>query len=230
MQKTADSIGKDGDCMKFDGAIFDLDGTLLDSMYIWDSIGEDYLASLGIQPHENLNETFKTMSLRQAAGYYQSEYNVTLSLDEIMDGVNRMIEHYYMHDVKAKDGVKELLEKLKDNGVKMCVATATDLYLAEAAMRRNGILDYFSKIFTCTEVGFGKDSPQIYTQALAHLNTPKQSTVVFEDALYAITTAKEAGFCVVGVYDRSETKHRVKIEERSDMYIQSFKEMRDLID
>lgn len=216
--------------MRLDGAIFDLDGTLLDSMYIWDTIGEAYLISLGIQPHENLNETFKTMSLRQAAQYYQSEYNVTLSIEEIMDGVNRMIENYYMHDVKAKDGVRQLLENLKDKGVKMCVATATDLYLAEAALRRNGILDCFSKIFTCTEVGFGKDSPQIYTQALAHLNTPKQSTVVFEDALYAVKTAKEAGFYVVGVYDKSEAKHSGEIKKRSDMYIQSFEEMRDFID
>lgn len=216
--------------MRLDGAIFDLDGTLLDSMHIWDTIGEDYLISLGIQPHENLNETFKTMSLRQAAQYYQSEYNVTLSIDEIMDGVNRMIEHYYMHDVKAKDGVKELLGRLGDKGVKMCVATATDLYLAETALQRNGILDCFSKIFTCTEVGFGKDSPQIYTQALAHINTSKQNTVVFEDALYAVKTAKEAGFYVVGVYDRSEAKHSGEIKKRSDIYIQSFEEMRDLID
>lgn len=216
--------------MKLEGAIFDLDGTLLDSMYIWDSIGEDYLKSLGIQPRENLNQTFKTMSLRQAAEYYQTEYGVTLSIDEIMCGVNRMIEHYYAHDVVVKNGVKAVLNKLRNNGVKMCIATATDLHLAEAALQRNDMSEYFSKIFTCTEVGFGKDRPEIYDQALAHLDTPKSRTAVFEDALYAIKTAKKADFYVVGVYDRSEEKHSGEIRKRSDIYIQSFEEMRGFID
>jgi len=216
--------------MKIDGAIFDLDGTLLDSMFIWDTIGEDYLRSLGIQPREDLSQTFKTMSLLQAAKHYQREYGVTHNIEEIMHGVNGMIENYYFNDVKTKDGVRDMLEKLKRDVVKMCVATATDLHLAKAALERNGILGYFSKIFTCTEVGSGKDTPEIYNRALAHLGTPKQRTVVFEDALYAVKTAKEAGFFVAGVYDRSEAAQSAEIQERSDIYINSFAEMRDYID
>lgn len=216
--------------MKIEGAIFDLDGTLLDSMYIWDTIGGDYLRSLGIQPRENLNQTFKTMSLLQAAGYYRSEYGLTLSTDEIMDSVNHMIERFYFHDVKAKVGVKDVLERLKKAGVSMCIATATDLHLAEAALRRNDILEYFSGIFTCTEVGSGKDNPEIFNQALAQLATPKQSTLVFEDALYAVKTAKSAGFTVVAVYDKYEAEHSGEIRVLADIYIDSFSEMRDYID
>ena len=210
-----------------DGAIFDLDGTLLDSMYIWYTIGEDYLRSLGIQPRENLNRTFKTMSLKQAAEYYRSEYGVTLDTDEIMSGVNGMIESFYFNDVRAKAGVREVLELLKAAGVRMCVATATDLHLAEAALRRNGIFDYFSKILTCTEVGSGKDAPEIFKRALEHLGTPKERTLVFEDALYAVKTAMAAGFTVVGVYDRSEEEHGGEIRSLADFYIDSFSELEE---
>jgi HAD superfamily hydrolase (TIGR01509 family) len=170
------------------------------------------------------------MSLLQAAEYYRSEYGVTLSAGEIMDGVNRMIERFYFHDVKAKPGVGDALERLKNSGVRMCVATATDLHLAEAALRRNGILGYFSKILTCTEVGCGKDAPEIFNRALSHLDTPKQRTLVFEDALYAVKTAKAAGFTVVGVYDRSEEEHSGEIRSLADICINSFAEMRDFID
>lgn len=216
--------------MKMDGAIFDLDGTLLDSMYIWDTIGEDYLRSLGIEPRENLNKTFKAMSLLHAAEYYRSEYGVTLSTDGIMDGVNHMVERYYFHDVIVKPGVQVVLERLKRAGVGMCIATATDLHLAEAALNRNGIRTCFSEIFTCTDVGSGKDTPAIFNRALAHLGTARQSTIVFEDALHAIKTAKDAGFPVVAVYDQSEAEHSDEIRSLANAYFNSFTEMRDYID
>jgi len=106
------------------GAIFDLDGTILDSMFIWDTIGEDYLRSLGIEPKENLKETFKTFTLEQAAEYYRENYGVTLSVDEIIDGVNKMVERYYAETVKLKPGIEVFLEKLKAKGVKMCIANS----------------------------------------------------------------------------------------------------------
>ena len=135
------------------GAIFDLDGTLLDSMFIWDTIGEDYLRTIGYEPKEKLNETFKNLSLQQAACYYISEYGVTLTVDEIVDGVNKMIEKYYIDEVRLKPGVKELLQKFKDSEVKMCIATATDIHLVKAALERLSIDRYFSEIFTCSSVG-----------------------------------------------------------------------------
>ena len=186
------------------GAIFDLDGTLFDSMFIWDTIGEIYLRSIGYEPKENLNETFKTMSLYNAACYYQSEYGVTLSVDEIMDGVNKMVEKYYMHEVLLKKGVAEFLEKLHTMGVKMCIATATDKYLVEAALERCNVDKYFSEIFTCTSVGASKDEPVIYREALNHLGTEKKDTYIFEDAIYAVKTAKKDGFITVGIYDSHE--------------------------
>ena len=204
--------------MRIRGAIFDVDGTLLDSMFIWDTIGELYLRSIGYQPKENLNETFKNMSLRQAARYYQTEYGVTLSIDEIMDGVNAMLERYYRFEVPLKPGVAELLERLRQSGVKLCIATATDRHLVEAALDRCGVLSCFGEIFTCNEVGHGKDEPDIFEAALRFLGTRREETLVFDDALYAVRTAKEAGFPVAAVYDSHE-KEQDKVRLLADIYL-----------
>ncbi len=214
--------------MKIDGAIFDLDGTLLDSMFIWDAIGEDYLRSRGIEPHENLNERFKNMSLFQAACYYQSEYGLADSTDAIMVGINDMIQHFYMDKVLPKTGVPAFLDELKKRRIKMCVATATERHLAEAALSRVHLLSYFGEIFTCSLLGHGKDEPNIYHAAHCFLQTPKASTWVFEDALHAVRTAKSAGYPVIGVFDRS-ADHADEIRALSDRYIRSFEEMEDIL-
>lgn len=203
------------------GAIFDVDGTLLNSMYIWENIGEDYLRSLGIKPEKNLREKIKTLSLYQSACYFQDKYGIKLSTDEIMDGVNKMIEDFYLNKAELKEGVAEFLQELKNNGVKMCIATATDRYLVEGALKRCGVLNYFSDIFTCTSVGHGKDEPIIYREATNHLNANKKDVIIFEDALYAVKTAKADGFTVVSIYDESE-KNQDKIKSLSDFHFNDF--------
>ena len=213
--------------MRIRGAIFDVDGTLLDSMFIWDTIGETYLRSIGYQPKENLNETFKNMSLHQAARYYQTEYGVTRSIDEIMDGVNAMLERYYRFEVPLKPGVAELLERLRQDGVRLCIATATDRHLVEAALDRCGVLSCFGEIFTCNEVGHGKDEPDIFEVALRFLGTRREETLVFDDALYAVRTAKEAGFPVAAVYDSHE-RSQAEVRARSDLYLEDLTQLVEL--
>ena len=203
------------------GAIFDLDGTLLDSMFIWDTIGEEYLRSLGKEPHEDLKETFMTLTLEEAAVYYREHYGVSLSVKEIVDGVNAMVEQTYRTKVTLKPGIAEYLAWLKENGVRMCVATVTDRYLVEETLERLGVRHYFSEIFTCAEVGFGKDKPIIYQKALEHLETEKRDTYVFEDMLFALNTAKTDGFPTVGVYDRHEA-HQDELKGLADYYIFDF--------
>ena len=203
------------------GAIFDLDGTLLDSMFIWDTIGEEYLRSLGKEPHEDLKETFMTLTLEEAAEYYREHYGVTLSVKEIVDGVNAMVEQTYRTKVTLKPGIAEYLAWLKENGVRMCVATVTDRYLVEETLERLGVRHYFSEIFTCAEVGFGKDKPVIYQKALEHLETEKRDTYVFEDMLFALNTAKTDGFPTVGVYDRHDV-HQDELKELSHYYVLDF--------
>ena len=203
------------------GAIFDLDGTLIDSMFIWDTIGEDYLKSFGIEPKENLAEVFKTFTLTQAAEFYRNHYGIGLSVREIVDGINNMVAEIYRTKVTLKPGVRDFLKRLQSLGVKMCVATVTDRHIAEDVLKRLNVRDCLSEIFTCAEVGCNKQTPEIYRQALKHLGTPKTETVVFEDAVHAFKTAKEDGFKVAAVYDFHESKQE-EMKQLSDYYITDF--------
>ena len=203
------------------GAIFDFDGTLVDSMFIWDSFGENYLRTLGKEPKENLTETFKTFTLEQAAEYYRAHYGVTLSVGEIVDGVNEMVAEIYRTKVTLKEGVLEFLRDLQSKGVKMCVATVTDRPIVEDVLNRLGIRCFFTEIFTCAEVGYNKETPHIYRAALEALGTKKDETVVFEDALHALITAKKDGFKVAAVYDRHE-RNQTQMKENSDYYITNY--------
>ncbi|MBE6794844.1 MAG: bifunctional hydroxymethylpyrimidine kinase/phosphomethylpyrimidine kinase [Ruminococcaceae bacterium] len=203
------------------GAIFDFDGTLVDSMFIWETFGEDYLRSLGKEPKENLCDTFSTFTLEQAAEYYQKHYDVSLSVKEIVDGINNMVAKIYKEKVGLKQGVAEFLQKLYSKGVKMCVATLTDKHLVDEVLERLGIRDYFAEVFTTSEIGHSKKEPHIYRKALEFLGTNREDTLVFEDAFYALMTAKKDGFKVAAVYDRYED-NRVMMKANADYYISDY--------
>ena len=200
------------------GAIFDLDGTIIDSMFIWDRIGEEYLLSLGITPKENLAQTFKTFTLTESANYYRKHYGVKLTVKQITEGINNMVAEIYRTKVTLKPGAYDFLKRLHKIGVKMCIATVTDIDIAEDVLERLNISEYFSKIFTCAEVGSGKQNPEIYRQALKYLGTQKSETAVFEDAFHALKTAKDDGFTTVAVYDEHEPMQK-EIKEIADYYI-----------
>ncbi|MDD7131441.1 MAG: HAD family phosphatase, partial [Firmicutes bacterium] len=188
------------------GIIFDFDGTLFDSMSIWDTVGDDYLRSMGREPEEDLKEKLKPLSLLQVAEYLKGRYSIELSVREIMDGIDRMVEDFYFHVAAPREGIIPLLEELVRRNIRMCIATATDRYLVEGALKRFGMERFFSDIFTCTEVGKGKDSPEIFRIAMARLETDRETTAVFEDAYHAVHTAKGDGFKVVVIRDAHEIR------------------------
>lgn len=210
--------------IKFKGAIFDLDGTLFDSMPMWETVAWDYLISRGIRPNDDVREAVRAMSIQQVCAHFCSEYGLNLSQEDIIDGINGFVEAFYFHRVTLKAGVAAMLESLKKRDVKMCLATATDRYLVEAGLQRTGIGEYFGQIFTCTETGAGKDQPDIFNEALQFLGTEIKETIVFEDALYAIRTAKKAGFTVVALYDASVHHQQDHIKQLADYYFKSFVE------
>ena len=203
------------------GAIFDFDGTLFDSMFIWDTAGESYLRSIGKEPEAELQKVLKPMSLLQSAAYLREHYDIPLSNEEIMDGINRSVEDFYFHSVQPKPGVVALLTELERKSIKMCIATATDRYQVEAALARCGMRNFFSEIFTCTEVGSGKDRPDIFRKAMEHMKTDRGNTVVLEDAWHAICTAKADGFKLAAVYDSHESRQR-EIREMADIYLPDY--------
>ncbi len=213
-----------------EGAIFDLDGTILDSMFIWNEIGYKFLANKNIQAPPGADKEFIKMSLKQAAEYYIEHFDNTATIESIITDINSLVEGFYFNEVVTKALVTEFIEKLHKKGVKMCVATATDKYMVEKALERNGLRHYFSEIFTCNGVGAGKDKPLIYDIALKHLGTEKDKTYVFEDALYAIKTAHKAGYKIVGIKDVSEPEDPEVVKSYCDIYINEYSEINDYID
>lgn len=200
-------------------AIFDFDGTLLDSMGIWATIASQYLKSLGVTPKPDVDETIFRMSLVDAANFLRREYHLEKTLSEIRSEVNQIVETSYFETLEVKPGVLEMLARFKRDGVRMCVATASDRYVVEAAMKRTGLADFIDTIFTCTELKTTKDEPLIYEKAMEQLGGEKESTVVFEDAAHAVQTAKEAGFTVVAIYDDTEKENQAYIRELADYYL-----------
>ncbi len=207
------------------GAIFDLDGTILDSMFIWNEIGYKFLESKNIQAPPGADKEFIKMSLQQAAEYYIEHFDNTATVEGIINDINNLVTDFYFNKVLKKDGISEFLEFLNKRDVKMCVATATDKFLVEKALERNELLHYFTEIFTCNGVGAGKDTPVIYDKSLEHLGTKKEETFVFEDALYAIQTAHKAGYNVVGIKDVSEKADEAEIKAYCDYFINDYSEI-----
>lgn len=212
--------------MKIKCAIFDFDGTLFDSMSIWDRVGELYLRSLGKEPKPSMREEVRALSLYQSACYFQKEYDLPLSAEQIMAGVNHMIEHFYIHEVLPKPGVGDFLEQMKKAKIPMCIATASERYMIEAALDRCGLGHYFEKVFTCSEIGHGKDQPVIFRKAMECFGADHSTTIIFEDAVHAIQTAKTDGFVVAAVFDNSE-KRQNEIRRLSDCYLLDFENTED---
>lgn len=207
------------------GAIFDLDGTLLDSMHVWRTIGSRYLTLHGAVPKPDLIEKIKPMTLSEAAEYFRTEYGLTQTVREIIDGVNDLIGDSYRLHIKEKESVRRFLEKLKAGGVKMCVATATDRPLVEAALSRLGLDKYFCGLITCAEAGRGKEYPDIYRKALCIVGCKKEEAAVFEDALYAVKTAAKDGFYVVGIADSFSSGDQEEIKKYASRFIEDWSEL-----
>lgn len=187
--------------MKIRGAIFDMDGTLADSMYIWLTVASEFLKSRGKTPAPDIDKRMYDKSVFDTVDVFRSEYGIEGSDEEIMRSVYSFVEKRYEDNVGLKDGVIEFLEYLKNKGIPMCIATATDRYISEPATIRLGIRPYMKELFTVKEIGKGKGHPDIYLKAAELLGTAPEETVVFEDALYAVKTAKAAGFKVVAIHE-----------------------------
>ena len=198
--------------------IFDVDGTLLDSMSVWDDIGERYLLSQGITAGADINSVLGTMSMEQGAAYLKEEYHLDKTVPQIVKEVLKIVEDFYRFEAALKPGAKEALEWLSEKGMKMVIATSGNKELAEAALERNGVLGYFKRIYTCTEIGAGKDEPAIYLKAAEDFGMDPENIIVVEDAVHAAETAKKAGFVVLGVYDESSRENSSRMRDLCDFY------------
>ena len=207
------------------GVIFDVDGVLLESMEIWTDLGARYLMSMDKEPEKGLAKVLFSMSMEQGAEYLTEHYSLGISPEEVMAGLSGMLRDFYFYEVEAKPGAAELMERFRSDRVKMTAATSSPAEHVSRALERNGILGYLDRIFTVAEVGTSKHSPEIFDAAAAFMGTSRDETLVFEDSLYALKTAAEAGFHTAGVFDARGETDQEGMKETAEIYIKDLSEM-----
>lgn len=205
--------------------IFDMDGTLLDSLSVWVDSDREFITGLGFEYDSRCSLAMKKMHFDSACEYLVREYSLPFSAEETGRRILAIVEEHYINGVPLKNGVAEFLAAAKSAGVKMCVATSNKKSLAEAALAAKGMKKYFEFVLTSDEVGCGKESPEIFLKAVEMLGGIPNETAVFEDSIHAVLSAKSAGFKVVGVYDELCPEEFSEIQKYADMSVMSFTEL-----
>lgn len=216
--------------MKIKAAIFDADGTLLDSMGQWNLVPYKYVKSLGVAADENIAEKLFTMTISEAAEFIIDEYKLSVTVEEAVEGMDAIIREFYKNDVKLKDGAGELLEFFKSRGIPMVIGTSTDRDCIEVGLERTGISAYFDRIYTSTEVGKSKEKPDLFIQAMEFMESSPDETIVFEDGLYSLRTAATLGMKTVGVFDEVSLSNQKELKELADLYVDEGESLATLIE
>lgn len=214
------------------GAIFDMDGTLLDSMIVWDHISQRYL-----KQHFDLDVTDEEYAAleghtqMQYAQYFCERYpQITQTPEALVEGMDQLIDSRYAALAKPRDGVRAFLDGLRAAGVHMAVATLTDRRHAEPVLRDQGLLDYFDFMLTIEDVGVNKFRPDIFLAAAARMGLAPADCMVFEDAPYAAETAARAGFRVCGVCEPAYAAGEEQLRAASEFVVErSFDELNGLL-
>lgn len=216
-----------GDFMLRDikAVIFDMDGTIIDSMWVWKEVDVDFLKKRGIELPEDLQRAIEGLSFTETAVYFKERFNLKESIEEIKDEWMDMVDHYYRNIIQAKKGVHKFLKYLKENGYLIGMATSNNRQLVEAVLLRNNILQYFDEIVTTCEVPRDKSFPDVFLETAKRLNVKPQECIVFEDTVPAVRGARAAGMKVVGVYDENGTCTPDELKEITDHLIEDFEDI-----
>ena len=210
------------------GVIFDIDGTLLDSMPLWNNLGERYLQELGFteEETEGLSQRISTMPFAEGIHYIKKEYSLAISEERIREQLQEMIAKAYCDGVVLKAGAKEYLQFLKERGIPCILATAGDASLATVALKRLKVWEEFQGLLLCEEFNTSKREAKIYFLAMERLSLSKpEDVLVFEDVLHAIKSAKQAGFQVCGILDEANREDWAMIQEVADFTAKDFYEL-----
>ena len=207
------------------GVIFDVDGTLFDSMGAWHDSGYNVLKSLGIDADKRIGDIFFSMTMDEVVDYIKENFSVNESRDFLKNGIHNQVEYAYRNEIELKPGVMRILDWVKDSKIPATIATSTDRFLIEIGLARLGIEDYFDEIYTATEVGKGKNYPDIFQLAMDKMGTKPEETWLFEDGLYSMITAKAYGMPVVGVYDKVSHDDQEAIKQVADIYLEDLRDL-----
>ncbi len=218
--------------MKFDemlagirGIIWDIDGTLLDSMPIWHDLGARLLRSHSVEPEPDLAEILWPMTIAEGVTYLKRHYRLTPDEARIRKQLMNITDRFYREEVTLKPGVREFLQILHTRKIPMVLATIGDPSLEEAALTRLGVRQYFEKMYVCEEYHTTKKESLIYRIAAEELSLQPSECLVFEDILQAVRSAHEAGFRTAAVEDEASLPERKEIRAAADFYIRSFSDL-----
>ncbi|MCM0647823.1 HAD family phosphatase [Clostridium swellfunianum] len=206
-------------------AIFDLDGTLVDSMGIWEKIDIEFLKERGLQVPSDLRDHIEHLSFIDTAKYFKDRFNLNETVEEIMAEWNNMANYEYSNTITLKPGAKEYLNCLKAKGIKLALATSNSHPLLEAVLKNNGVFEYFDSITTTIEVDKGKNHPDIYLLSAKKMNVSPDNCIVFEDIYPAVLGAKAAGMTVAAIYDIYSEHQKEDIIKTADYFIYEYKEL-----
>ncbi len=218
-----------GKTKRIRAALFDVDGTLTDSMYIWESADEMLLKQHHIAPPPWLKEELDALTLRQTAVFFNERFGLHETPEETMDEICKIVEEEYFYKVQGKPHVESVLSWLSSKGVALGIVTASERYHVEAACKRLGIWKYFQEMFTCTETGLTKHTPEIFERAAAKLGALPQETIVFEDALHAVKTAADNGFWTAAVDDTFNQKYSRELKETADWFLKDYSQVEKIL-
>lgn len=205
--------------------LFDLDGTLVDSMWMWRKIDEEYLGRFGIALPENLQREIEGMSFSETARYFKERFAIPDSIDTIKQSWNEMAWEKYEKQVPLKAGARGFLDLLRAHGIFLGIATSNSRELVEMITRVHGIRDHFSVIVTGCDVGKGKPNPDIYLKAAEEIAVNPSECLVFEDIVQGIMAGKNAGMRVCAVEDEYSMFQKEQKKELADYYICTYDEI-----
>ncbi|MGN0241737.1 MAG: HAD family hydrolase [Candidatus Weimeria sp.] len=205
--------------------IFDLDGTLVNSMWMWPEIDREFLNSRGFEVPANLKEEIDGLSMWDDAVYFKKRFGFKEKEQELIDIWNDMALHHYENDTPLKPGARELLDYLKENGIRTGLATSNSLVLCEATLRSNGVYDYFDTIVTSEDVVHGKPDPQCYIIASERLKESPAGCLVAEDLPAGLIAAKRAGMTAIAVEDDYSRQYEADKISLSDFMISDYREL-----
>lgn len=203
----------------FKGAIFDLDGTLLDSLDVWDMVDDEFLSKRGLAVPYDYTDAICAKSFREAAKYTRELFCLGESEEEIMAEWNSSAKDHYANSVKLLPNACEYLAHLKSRGVKLGVATSLSHEMFEPCLVANGIFDVFDALCSVDDIGCGKESPDVFFYAMEKLGLSPRECVIFEDTLPSIKSAKLTGATVIGVREKHSEKSEEEIRAVADDYI-----------